>query len=182
MMKDAGAAASLLTDPTADEARQAAYQLTPSGFRGVFEEKVPGMKQNNLALQPSDLSKGLVRRGDEKSKNLRELGFRSLKEQKEIDRGFAQRTQDKINETRRVEVAKKFLSSVTTGDKNNIVKYLDRYIEFDGDPEALANRIPAAYKNRLFTSLEREVLKLDSKSPAQVKKAMKYQEILNSLK
>lgn len=180
--KNLAAMKTLVTDSTEYEKVSAGYQLTPSGLRGIYEEGFgpipPMLRKGDIIRQPSAPKRAQVRR-PESEKGLRQAGFKSFKEQKTLDETYAQRVQEKINDTRREKVRSDFNDEFIAGNQEGVIKQIKRFMDLDGHPKDLFSGKQAILE-AYIPLIEREILKMqNSKNPAQIKKSVKYLEILN---
>jgi hypothetical protein len=181
MYKDIAAAGTLATNPTDLEAKSAWYQLTPTGGRGLFEEKVPGMKAGTGVLSPTDLKKNPTVRRYPEEESLRRKGFRSLREQQEMDSSFAERTKQTITAKRVGAVSDKLLDSLVSQNMKDVSKYLDQLIELGGDLSSIGTKWSTVEKNRLMTVMEAEATK-QPRTITEAKKVARYNELLQKFR
>jgi hypothetical protein len=154
---------------------EAGYQLTPAGLRGLYEEKVPGMKQGNMVMQPSDIKKAQVERKPEDI-GLRKTGFRAFEEQKQLDLTFANRTSQMIKDKQRADAAEKIMNAIHS--KEGVTDAFATWLELGGNMSTINPAMRRYMMEMAMPELQRDTMKLKSNSPAEREKAMKAIQIM----
>lgn len=158
--------------------KEGGYAMTPSGLRGLYEETVPGFREGTIIKRPSDLKvKQVDRPLDEAEKRM--LGFRSMREQKELDLGFANRTQEELRAKQYKNASDSLLNAIY--NQKGIPDAFETWVALGGDPRNL-NQVQKRYiLNSTATKLQQDAMKARSNSPAERRKAQQAIEILNEL-
>lgn len=162
--------------------REAGYVLTPSGFRGAYEELVPGVKRGEIVPQMSDMRFGQVRRPEENVTE-RILGFRDYDEQREIDRGFNERVRDNITNKRVEALREKFQRALISRNGEAMKEHLVMAVKMGHNPTSWVQNAGQTIQNSMQTLAEREIVKLSKlKAPNQnqIKQLQIWIEIRNA--
>lgn len=158
--------------------KEGGYAMTPSGLRGLYEETVPGFREGTIIKRPSDLKEKQVDRPEDEAFQ-RMLGFRSLREQKELDLGFANRTQEELRAKQYKNAADELLNAIY--NQKGIPDAFETWVALGGDPRNL-NQVQKRYiLNSVATKLQQDAMKAKSSSPAERMKAQRAIEIFNEL-
>ena len=148
------------------------YQAAPTVAQGPMEN-LPAFSDAGVSLKPKDLSQGKIRRTEEE-KNLRNYGFKSVREQKQSDTEFQLSKVERELQARIQQSSNKAVQSFISKDPEKGVEHLIRYVELGGDPQTLVNRIPQAKIDRVTTELERRALKAGSGTRPAILKLQRY--------
>lgn len=157
---------------TQQERMAGLYQAAPTVAQGPMEN-LPAFSDAGVSLKTKDLSQGKIRRTEEE-KNLRNYGFKSIREQKQADTEFQLSKVERELQARIQQSSNKAVESFISKDPESGVEHMIHYVELGGDPQTLVNRIPQAKIDRVTTELERRALKAGSGSRAAILKLQRY--------
>lgn len=155
------------------------YSVTPTGAKGLLEEKVPGYKQGDVVFRSSNLNQGSIRRSEHDS-NIRMTGFRSIGEQKRMDQNYEIKKGQSETNRRLQEVRKDIISAIVSGE--NLSEKLTEYRDLGGDPRTLKQFISGSMKKRAMTTLEREVAKAKGGNITSIENARRYLDTLEDVR
>jgi hypothetical protein len=172
----AGGIAALNPNNTQQERWAGAYKAAPSILQGPMEN-LPAFSDNGVSLKPKDLSMGKIRRTEEE-KDLRNFGFKSIREQKQADQEFQLSKIERELQDRVSSAGKKATQYVISQEPQKAVEFIIKYDQLGGDPESLIKSFPKAKLNRVTTELQRRGLATNSGSKASI---MKYQRYLQQV-
>lgn len=158
--------------------KEGGYALNFSGLRGLYEETVPGFREGTIIKRPSDLKEKQVDRPEDEAFK-RMIGFRSLREQKELDLSFATRTQEELRAKQYKNASDGLLNAIY--NQKGIPDAFETWVALGGDPRNL-NQVQKRYiLNSTATKLQQDAMKAKSSSPAERMKAQRAIEIFNEL-
>lgn len=157
---------------TPQERWAGAYAAAPTVAQGPMEN-LPAFSDAGVSLKTKDLSMGQIRRTEEE-KNLRNYGFRSVREQKMKDAEFQLSKVERELTDRQNTAAKKAKEYVISGEPKQAVEQMIRYDQLGGDLQALINGIPKAKLNRVTTELERRALASQGGTKTSILKLQRY--------
>lgn len=130
-------------------AKAAAYQLAPTIARGPMET---AMKQGDMAMDPRDPNKGLVRR-DHFDDLARFLGVRSLKESKELAIAGGIKAEKKDMTDMRLVLASRIVKEKDVEKKRELIK---EYAKYGGSVNSIMADAMRYSREQRTTRLERE--------------------------
>jgi len=131
-------------------------------------------KAGDTSLNPRDLSKGKIKRTPDEE-GLRKLGFKSLKEQGQADRGYTLSKIERELENRIATNGKKARELMVSGKPAS--EYLIKYTELGGDPATVINGLEKAKLDRVSTELERRAREASSGTRQSILKLQRYIEV-----
>jgi hypothetical protein len=162
--------------------REAGFVLTPAGLRGIYEEKMPGVKRGDVVPQMSDMRYGQVTR-DERASAIRLSGFRTFEEQRQLDQSFQQRVQDSIYNVRVENLRKKFQQNVVAGDIDAVKQTVEVAVKLGHNPSAWFNSISQTQLNSILSLAQRRTLELSKRkalSPQESKQLQLWSNVANA--
>jgi hypothetical protein len=169
MINSGGGLYNLLFSSNYSEKLAGGYQLTPPGMRGLYEEYVPGMKQEGIAQSVSQPgSKGVYKRSEEESL-IRKTGFKSLNEAMTREKDFQASREEKKSQTKRTTIANRVRANIALGQIDGIEEAIKDYFKWGGDPNTLMDdaEITQRFIDARTTELQRLAIKAQTgKYPA----------------
>lgn len=143
-----------LLNPNKETGDQALYQYSPDTFKGYLDTHLSSFTSpSGASTSPTNPGNATYTRGkgiglmsnvDEKT--IRIMGLMSAKEAHVKEENYQASITIKQMEDRRKEEEDKLMSAMRTQDDKSIVKHLNNYITFGGNPQSLNPAVKSAYE------------------------------------
>jgi hypothetical protein len=126
---------------------QLAYQLTPSGMRGMLEQ--PMRNDQGFVLDKHGNRKYEVPRTDAEWKWRQAMGVRPLHERVSDEQDWAHEKEWKRKEQKQKDAGNNLQDAIKLRDKESVMKYVKEYVDAGGDPSTFSD---AWFQNVLVQS------------------------------
>lgn len=151
---------------------EAAYAAAPAVAQGPME-RLPAFNRGATSKNPNRIEMGFRKRTEEE-KDLRDLGFRSIPEQKQKDKEYMNSKVEMEIARRLQNASQKATDHFLDGNTKKGVTEVVKYVDLGGDPAAVLNRLPKTKIQEMTTEVQRRTLDASSGSRAALLKLKRY--------
>lgn len=183
LYKQGEAVAGFAMNPNETTGAQAAFAVTPPGLQGLVETGMDTFKSGTtpdgktIYKNPRKLEEHKFDYARTPEQELyRKLGLRELSEAKYKERKFRESSTDRLMETRRTSQVSKIFDAIVRKDKKDVMKRVDLYVKYGGNPESLDTMI----QDRLLKMrVPQETLDaISASTPGAYEKVERYMELV----